>query len=234
MKLIPAIFNNIKKRHTAIIGMTRSGKTYFAKHVIKDLQAEGFHTLFVDPKREIDEEMGTVCTTPMQVYSQLIAKNPAIVFHPTAGSQERAEELTKVVDIVFKLVDKDGFKRIKRIVAIDEIQTFVRKGIHDGIDQLWLVGAGKGIMGMALTQRLQNMNETVWSQSENKIIFKIDDRGEYLRTRNLDHYNQQLDFFRSPENQFWFYATNGSGKWRRHKPIGAGTLKPPKRLRLSR
>ena len=50
-----------------------------------------------------------------------------------------------------------------------------------------------------MTQRLQLMSETVWSQAENKVIFRIDDRPEYLKSRNLEHYIEQVPFFMSPE-----------------------------------
>ena len=70
------------------------------------------------------------------------------------------------------------------------------------------------ILGLAITQRIQLLNETIWSQSENKIIFKVEDRPEYLRSRNLDHYAELLPFFQAPENRYWFYATVGDGVWK--------------------
>ena len=51
----------------------------------------------------------------------------------------------------------------------------VKKGGNDGIERLRTVGAGQGILGLAITQRIQLLNETIWSQSENKIIFKVED-----------------------------------------------------------
>tara|TARA_B100000085_G_C18506697_1_gene497827 strand:+ start:525 stop:1214 length:690 start_codon:yes stop_codon:yes gene_type:complete len=214
----------MKKRHTAVLGMTRSGKTYFVTKLFEQFQQDGVHTLFIDPKSEI-KGLGRICKTPMEVYAALLSKTKAIVYYPPVGKDERIEALNKVMNKVFQLSNKPGFKRIRRVVAIDEIQTFVKKGTNDAIEQLWLVGAGKGIIGIGMTQRLQLLSEVVWSQSENKVVFKIDDRPEYLKSRNLDHYVTHVPFFMSPEYQYWYYATTGDGTWSKQRPIGS---KPPK------
>ena len=39
------LLNNISRRHTAIVGQTRSGKTYATRFILKKLQAEGVHTI---------------------------------------------------------------------------------------------------------------------------------------------------------------------------------------------
>jgi hypothetical protein len=235
-----ALYENMKKRHTAVLGMTRSGKTYFVSEMFKRFQKDGLHTIFVDPKAEITD-LGRVCKTPMEVYAALLSKTECIVFHPPVGKEERVAALNKVIERVFMVSDKPGFKRIRRIIAIDEIQTFVRKGTNDGIEQLWLVGAGKGIVGIGMTQRLQLMSETVWSQSENKVVFRIDDRPDYLKSRNLEHYVEHVPFFASPEYKYWYYSTHGTGTWNKCRPIGdekprnaGGSVKSVKRLRLNR
>ena len=229
------LYENMKRRHTAVLGMTRSGKTYFVTEVFKKMQADGIHTIYVDPKSEISG-IGKICKTPMQVYAALLSRTPAIIYYPPTPREERIQSLNKVMSIIFDLANQPGFKRIRRVIAIDEIQTFVKKGTNEAVEQLWLVGAGKNIIGLGLTQRLQNLNETVWSQSENKVIFKISDRLEYLKSRNLDHYLPLIPFYAAPENQYAYYATPGLSKWYRCPPIGnsspkrkAGSIKVPKR-----
>jgi DNA helicase HerA-like ATPase len=235
------LYENMKKRHSAVLGMTRSGKTYFVSKVFKQMQEDGVHTIFVDPKSEITD-LGRVCKTPMEAYAALLSKTPAIVLHTPAAKEERVAALNSLMEKVFTLSNKPGFKRIRRVIAIDEIQTFVRKGSNDAIEQLYLVGAGKGIVGIGMTQRLQLMSETVWSQAENKVIFRIDDRPEYLKGRNLEHYIEHVPFFMSPEYQYWYYFTAGDGTWKKSKPIGSSEASSPpntkpkslKRLRLDR
>ena len=119
--------------------------------------------------------------------------------------------------------NKNGFKRIKRVIAVDEIQLMVKKGTNDGVETIWTVGAGIGVVGIAITQRIQLLNETCWSQSENKIIFKTDDRPEYLKTRNLDHYIDKREFFLDSDNRYWYYYTTGDGKWKIREPISKST-----------
>ena len=109
----------------------------------------------------------------------------------------------------------------------------VKKGGHDGIEKLWTVGAGQGIVGLAITQRVQLLNETVWSQSENKILFKVEDRPEYLRSRNLVHFADLREFFIDIAHKYWFYYTTGGGDWYRHPPV-RGKPKYTGPLRLKR
>jgi len=234
------LLNNIGRRHTAIIGQTRSGKTYATRFILKKLQGQGIHTIFFDPKHDDDyADLGVICYTPMQVYAKLLSKTPKIIYRPNPEKNKRQEELTRVINLTFEVSKTRGYKRIKRVFAIDEVQLMVKKGGNDGIERLWTVGAGQGILGLAITQRIQLLNETIWSQSENKILFKVEDRPEYLRSRNLDHYAELLPYFQAPENRYWFYATVGDGVWKKLPPVGekkekTGNPNNMKRLRLSR
>ena len=202
------LLTNISRRHTAIVGQTRSGKTYATRFILKKLQLQGIHTIFFDPKHDDDyADLGVVCTSPMQVYAKLLSKTPAIIYRPSPEKNKRCDELTRVINLTFQVSKTRGYKQIKRVFAIDEVQLMVKKGGNDGIERLWTVGAGQGILGLAITQRIQLLNETIWSQSENKILFKVEDRPEYLRSRNLDHFSELLPYFQAPENRYWFYAT---------------------------
>ena len=224
MKLTGTFLENLGKRHSVIVGMTRSGKTYFAKHVLEELQQKGYHTVFFDPKHDDDyASLGTICTTPVQFYHQLLKKNPRIVYRPSPKKDGRVDELNRIVEFLFAMSNKNGFKRIKRVIAVDEIQLMVKKGTNDGVETIWTVGAGIGVVGIAITQRIQLLNETCWSQSENKIIFKTDDRPEYLKTRNLDHYIDKREFFLDSDNRYWYYYTTGDGKWKIREPISKST-----------
>ncbi len=220
MRLSDNFIECFKKRHSVIIGITRSGKTFFAARVLKRLQKQNVHTLFVDPKHDNSyAHLGTVCNNPMEVLEQMLLRNPAIVFRPSTTSEGRIEDLDKITELLFTLSRKDGFKRIRRVVAIDELQLFVKKGKSKAVETIWTVGAGIGVVGMALTQRIQLLNETAWSQSDNKVIFRIEDRPEYLRSRNLDHYVDNLEHFQDSINRYSFHCTTGGGKWKIREPI---------------
>lgn len=237
MARLPGSFiESLKNRHSAILGMTRSGKTYFTGHVLEMLQEQGAHTIFVDPKHDREyARLGTICHSAIEVYSQLLKKNRAIVFRPSAVRDERNAELDKLVEMMMELQRTDGFRRIRRVIAIDEIQLFVGKGSKSrAVEIIWTVGAGIGMMGIALTQRLQNLNEDIWSQSENKVCFKMDERPEYLKSRNLEHYPQE--YLMDDMNKYSFYATTGGGTWKRYKPITIQieSNKSRDHLRLSR
>jgi DNA helicase HerA-like ATPase len=235
MSLKTSFLKPFRFRHTVILGRTRSGKTVFASKVIEGLQERGVHSIFIDPKHDQGfAHLGTVCYTPMEVYEQLLLKNNAIVFRPPSTIEERIESLNRLVELLFSLQRRPGFKRVRRLVTIDEIQLFAKKGNSNAIETIWTIGAGLGIVGMALTQRIQLLNETAWSQSENKVIFSIDDRKEYLKSRNLEHYIKQKDFFDDPMNKYWFYYTSGAGKWKKHKPVRLHKPKNWSRLTLNR
>ena len=162
---------SFKKRHAVVLGITRSGKSVFTGKILQGVQEMGAHTIFVDPKHDSGfAHLGTVCYTPIEVYNQLLLKNPAIVFRTPGTSDERVEALDRMIELVFALQRSSGFKRIRRVIAIDEVQLFVKKGNSRAIEMIWTIGAGIGIVGMALTQRIQLLNETAWSQSDNKVI----------------------------------------------------------------
>ena len=233
MRLSTAFIEDFKHRHAVILGMTRSGKTFLAGKILQGIQELGGHTIFVDPKHDDGyAHLGTICHSPIEVYEQLLRKNPAIIFRTPGTSDERIEALDRMVELMFTLQRTPGFKRIRRVIAIDEIQLFVKKGNSRAVEMIWTIGAGIGIVGMALTQRIQLLNETAWSQSDNKVIFKIEDRVDYLKSRNLEHYVNELEFFKDSMNKYWFYYTRGGGRWRKHEPIPL--IDPKKNLDLSR
>ena len=226
------LLDSVRDRHSVIVGMTRSGKTTFASYILKKLWDKSTHTLFVDPKHDKGfDALGTICYTPIDVYEQLLLKNKHIVYRPPGDPTKRVEDLDRVVELVFELNKADGFKRVRRVIAIDELQLFTKKGNSRAIEMIWTIGAGMGIVGMALTQRIQLLNETCWSQSDNKFIFRLEDRVDYLKSRNLEHYVNELEFFLDPINEYWFYYTTGGGKWRKHKPVPIN--KPKKHLHLN-
>jgi len=235
MPLERTILDSIRDRHTVVIGMTRSGKTTFVANALQRLSAMSTHTLFIDPKHdESFAKLGKVCYTPIEVYEQLLLRQKTIVYRPPGDSAARIEGLDRVIELLFNLHKKPGFKRIRRVIAIDEIQLMVKKGGSKAVEMIWTIGAGMGITGVAMTQRMQLLNETCWSQSDNKFIFKIEDRTEYLKSRNLDHYINQQEFFNDSMNQYWFYFTTGGGKWKKHKPVPINKPKSARRLSLSR
>jgi hypothetical protein len=228
-RLTGAFMESLKTRHTAITGATRCGKTYLVGHILEELQNDGVHTIFVDPKHDSDyENLGEICTTPMQVYSKLMAKCPRIVFR--TDTDDCVESLDKVIRLLVELQRSDGFKRIRRVIAIDEIQTYVGKGKMKAVEMIWTMGAGIGIVGMALTQRLQLLNETVWSQSENRIMFRMEESMKYFKDKGVDHY--PIEELRDDMNKYYFYATTGGGNWKMHDPIDKSKWQGP--LTLSR
>lgn len=235
MAIERSILDSIRERHSAVIGMTRSGKTTFVARVLERLTAMSTHTMFIDPKHDdAFAKLGKVCYTPMQVYEQLLLKEKNIVYRPPGDPIKRTEGLDRVVDLIFGLHKKAGFKRIRRVIAIDELQLFVKKGGSRAVEMIWTIGAGMGITGIAMTQRMQLLNETCWSQSDNKFIFRIEDRKDYLKSRNLEHYINQQEFFNDEMNKYWFYFTTGGGSWKKHKPVPINKPKSGRRLSLSR
>ena len=83
MRLSTAFIEDFKHRHAVILGMTRSGKTFLAGNVLQGIQDLGGHTIFVDPKHDDGyAHIGTICHTPIEVYEQLLRKNPMLFYGP--------------------------------------------------------------------------------------------------------------------------------------------------------
>ncbi len=119
----------------------------------------------------------------MQFYAKLLSKTPTIIYRPSQENQ-RSEELTRVIDLTFEVSKTRGFKSIKRVFAIDEVQLMVKKGSSDGIERLWTVKrAGQGILGLAITEINYSMKPSGRSQRIRN-HFQGRRPAKYLRSRN--------------------------------------------------
>ena len=63
----------------------------------------------------------------MQVYAKLLSKTPAIIYRPSPEKSKRCDELTRVINLTFEVSKTRGYKQIKRVFAIDEVQLMVKK-----------------------------------------------------------------------------------------------------------
>ena len=86
-----------------------------------------------------------------------------------------------------------------------------------------------------MTQRIQSSltkhvgrKVTTSSFLESKIEKTI------FKSRNLEHYINQQEYFNDEMNKYWFYFTIGGGSWKKHKPVPINKPKSVRRLSLSR
>ena len=132
------------------------------------MQSEGIHTIFVDPKAEI-KGLGRIARHLWRPRASFQRRRTS---YPHTGSERRPSGSAEQIDGTRLHRKQTRFKRIRRVIAIDEIQTFA--GSNDAIEHLYLVGAGKA-SSVRDDSAAQLMSETVGA-AENKIIFRIDDR----------------------------------------------------------
>ena len=70
------LLTNISRRHTAIVGQTRSGKTYATRFILKKLQLQGIHTIFFDPKHDDDyADLGSGLYIPYAGLCKVVIEN---------------------------------------------------------------------------------------------------------------------------------------------------------------
>ena len=90
MRLSTAFIEDFKTRHSVVLGMTRSGKTFLAGKVLQGVQDIGGHTIFVDPKHDDGyAHLGTICHSPIEVYEQLL-RNCLLYTSPSPRDMRRS------------------------------------------------------------------------------------------------------------------------------------------------
>ena len=73
--------SQFSQRHSVVLGMTRSGKTFFTGRILEELQALRTHTIFVDPKHDDGySHLGEICYSAIDVYEALLRKKNAVSY----------------------------------------------------------------------------------------------------------------------------------------------------------
>ena len=216
----------LSKGHTIIGGQTQYGKSTAALTMfywpIFDERTNPLH-LFIDTKHDDSiPKHGVLVRNMSELRLQISMKTKRVVYRPP-GDDARVDELTKIIDYLFRLKDdnppKKGHRNRPIIIFIDEIQLYAgNQSKHSGLQRLATTGLGKKIIMVAIGQRIQDINKQVYSQCNNTICFFMRERREYLRSQGIEELADVSDWLR--ENPYHFaYLFAGDDRLRIHAPL---------------
>lgn len=217
------IYKAIGNGHTIITGLTQYGKTTLAIVLMLTRSIFDGRTnpvfIFLDTKH--DDSLlphGFVVSDLMDLRYHIDNKDARIIYRPP-GTNERKKHLTDIVNLLFEYKERSTHKNTPFLLFVDELQLYAGKmSHHEGLERLATTGAGKGILGVFLAQRLQDIHEQTLSQCNNTIVFYMRERPEYLKSRNLTALIQWMDWLK--ENKWHFaYQTSENNDWELHGPV---------------
>ena len=179
--------------------------------------------LFIDTKHDDSiPPHGVLVRNMSELRLQISMKTKRVVYRPP-GDEGRIDELTKIIDYLFRLKDdkppQRGHRNRPVIIFIDEIQLYAgNQAKHSGLQRLATTGLGKKILMVAIGQRIQDINKQVYSQCNNTICFFMRERREYLRSQGIEEIADVSNWLR--ENPYHFaYLFAGDDKLRIHAPL---------------
>lgn len=223
IKRMDALIDGIRSGHLVICGQTRYGKStaamwFFLNTNLFDGRKAATH-IFFDTKHDDDIlQHGFVARSVEDLAYYLSLKPKRIIYRPP-GTTEREIHLTKVVNLLFSNKEKSRYKGCVYALFIDEVQLYARKGSrHEGLERLSTTGAGKGIHGIVIGQRLQDIHEQTLSQCNSRMVFFMQERPEYLKSRLMTELVDWMDWLK--ENPYYFaFQTLASVDWQLHAPV---------------
>jgi len=223
IKSMEPLYDGIRGGHLVIVGQTRYGKStaaeqFFLNDNLFDGRKMATH-IFIDTKH--DDALiqhGFFAKTIKDLDFYLNMKVKRVVYRPP-GTSEREKHLTDIINLLFKKKEKRRYKKAVYAVFIDEVQLYARKGSrHEGLERLSTTGAGKDIHGIVIGQRLQDIHEQTLSQCNSRMVFFMQERPDYLKSRMMSDLIDWMDWLK--ENPYYFaFQTLASVDWQLHTPV---------------
>lgn len=157
------------------IGKTESGKTYLAKKLMLESSKGALFINYVDPEKDMRFEQVNE-KTPFELIINLLKNGRKVQFNinPNANFDNSVKGLYRV------------FRNIKNIIfCVDEIHLLDNKTKKE-LAKLWKTGRHNNIDAYGITQRPQDLDRGMTSQSKYLHIFKMSMENSYFKNYNID------------------------------------------------
>lgn len=160
--------------HRIFIGQTKAGKTFLAKKLMLESSKGALFINFVDPEKDKRFEQVN-WNTDIDLIQSLLKNGRKVQYNVSHDFDIECEVLYTV------------FKDTKNIIfAIDEVHLLKRK-TKELLSNLWKVGRHNQIDAFGITQRPQELDRAMTTQSERIHIFKSSMEDQYFKTYGIDH-----------------------------------------------
>lgn len=193
--------------HWSIVGITGSGKSYFAKRLLEYLRRQypGTKRYILDSTDDPDMERDV--TAPLVVTGNRV---PDLIRDSTFTQIWKPDtDDPKAYDAWF---NKIGYAREPAIVFVDEIASLSAYGREppDGYIKLLKLGRKHGITVMSLTQEIARVPPSLFRQMKHLVLFHL----------NNETYDQRmargylsLDAYVPPKDRYGFYYRRTDGNY---------------------
>lgn len=157
--------------HTTTLGITRSGKTWATK---KSLKARKEGVIFFNTQHE-DMPGFTEASreNTWQQVSGILNRGGKVNYKPAFDEDVRNKELCLLIDRIHNGTERNI------IIAVDEVHLF-DKTAQKAMIRVATTGLRFGIKGVWISQRPANIDNTLMTQSNQFVIFKLNMESAYL------------------------------------------------------
>lgn len=186
-------------KHILISGMTRHGKTYYAKHCFKNGRG-----IFLNPRVEnIPGSLRVDGTHSVKDIISAIKRGRRLNYILNS----RLDYARKEVDLLCDYLLAENWTS-PILVICDEIQDFSPQGdTKSGILRLARTGLGQNIQLVSICQRIADLSKIVVTQSEIKVFFRPAD--EDVRYLELKGYPVQEIKKRIADRKYYYCIYEG-------------------------
>ena len=189
--------------HVFICGITRSGKTYFAKKAAAQIPGP---VLFFNIQEEELQAPFIECnsSTDVQQLDYMLTHNYKINF--TFKDQSIKEYNAIVAYLLGVLMRSKAFSERRPVyVVIDEAQLLDGRGLDAAID-VSTRGLARGVRLISITQRPALVNKTIYTQAIEQYIFKLaPSEQQYFKGKGVNYDECARSWAANGEHSYVFF-----------------------------
>lgn len=211
---VHANLGELVTHNTAILGVTGSGKTYLALHLIEAMVAGGIRVLILDTSRQHFGCLSRLSPVPLKEAADLapwMSGQPLLGVHQFAGNRDGGlpQATAKFVREVFSILEKNapapGVDTPARMcIVFEEAHSLIpewnqvaQRGDEQWVNQtarIVLQGRKFGLGSLIITQRTANVTKTILNQCNTIFALQsFDQTGlDFLRNYLGDAYAQAI------------------------------------------
>lgn len=175
----------IEAEHIAVVGPTRSGKSYFTCYVVKKrAELRGSHVMVIATK-PADKTIKDLGWPIIRKWPPEYGKHERFVLWPQAPRNAREARMVQA-QTIYEALDAIWTEGSNTIVSFDEIAYVEQElGLKVLIERYYREGSALGISVLATTQRPRNVTRYMWSESAWIVAFRPDDEDEAKRVAEI-------------------------------------------------
>lgn len=166
-------------RHTTVIGITQSGKTYAVKKTLANTTKA---VLFINTNyQELPNSFIKVTANDsISTIKKALSMGRKINYIPQLDSDTREIELSKLIDMLYDM----GMNKKEVYLVVDEVHLFGKMATKKMV-QVATTGLSYKIYAIWVSQRPANIDNTLMTQSDKFIIFKTNMEVGYFKNYGI-------------------------------------------------